>query len=149
MKQKTRIRRATANDMEAIFRLVCELAEYEKAPDEVITDATDYASEFRKGTFDALVADSGDEVVGMVLFFIVWSTWKGRMLFLEDFVVKRGLRGQGVGQKLFDALIDHAREEGCSLLKWQVLDWNEPALRFYRKYDAVIEKEWWNGKLFL
>ena len=85
----------------------------------------------------------------MVFYYLTYSTWKGRMLYLEDFVVLPDYRRFGIGQLLFDALLEVARNKRCKLVKWQVLDWNQPALNFYRKYDAIIEKEWWNGKIFL
>jgi GNAT superfamily N-acetyltransferase len=71
------------------------------------------------------------------------------MLYLEDFVINQNFRRYGLGQKLFDAFIMRAKELNCTLVKWQVLDWNIPALKFYEKNHAVIEKEWWNGKLIL
>ena len=80
---------------------------------------------------------------------MTYSTWKGRMFYLEDFVVLEAYRRLGLGQMLFDAFLQEAKDQQCRLVKWQVLDWNEPALRFYRKNNAVIEKEWWNGKIFL
>lgn len=79
---------------------------------------------------------------------MAWSTWKGKMLYLEDFVVKENVRGHGVGKLLFDALIAEAKRLDCVMMKWQVLDWNIPAIRFYEKYDTVFDKEWWNGKIY-
>jgi GNAT superfamily N-acetyltransferase len=71
------------------------------------------------------------------------------MLYLEDFVVQAAYRRSGIGEVLFDAFLDKARAKGCRLVKWQVLDWNEPAINFYKKKAATIEQEWWNGKIFL
>jgi ribosomal protein S18 acetylase RimI-like enzyme len=85
----------------------------------------------------------------MALYYMTYSTWKGRMLYLEDFVVSAGFRRYGVGQRLFDAYLRRAKALECRLVKWQVLDWNEPAINFYRKNNAIIETEWWNGKIFL
>ncbi len=78
---------------------------------------------------------------------MTFSTWKGKMLYLEDFVVKEAFRKKGVGQVLWNKYIDIAKEKDCALVKWQVLDWNEPAVKFYEKNGATIEKEWWNGKI--
>ena len=78
---------------------------------------------------------------------MTFSTWKGRMMYLEDFVVNPEYRGQGIGQQLFDSFIAEAKAQDCNLVKWQVLDWNEPAVRFYERNKATIEKEWWNGKI--
>ncbi len=85
----------------------------------------------------------------MTLFYMAYSSWKGKMLYLDDFVVTEESRRYGAGQLLFDSFIEEGRSRGCRLVKWQVLDWNEPALNFYRKNEAIIETGWWNGKIFL
>lgn len=143
------IERAQRTDLPAIHGLVRELAVYEKAEPEFIATLDDYYRDFDAGIFEAIVARTDDQVVGMVLYYLTYSTWKGRMLYLEDFVVSETYRGYGLGQKLFDAFLARARELECRLTKWQVLDWNEPAVKFYEKNGATIEKEWWNGKIFL
>ncbi|MBX2877433.1 MAG: GNAT family N-acetyltransferase [Saprospiraceae bacterium] len=143
------IRKANLADLQAIHDLVRELAVYEKAEPEFVASLADYQSDFEAGIFDAHVAAVDGKVVGMALYYMTYSTWKGRMFYLEDFVVQEEYRGHGLGQKLFDAFLQEARDRKCRLVKWQVLDWNEPALRFYRRNNAVIEKEWWNGKIFL
>jgi len=83
----------------------------------------------------------------MALYYMTYSTWKGRMLYLEDFVVQEAFRKAGIGQQLFDGFLQEANNKGCKLVKWQVLDWNVPAIKFYEKNKAIIEKEWWNGKI--
>jgi GNAT superfamily N-acetyltransferase len=143
------IRKAQHTDLSAIFALVQELAEYEKAPEAVITSVATYEKDFAEGIFEAIVAEYEGEVIGTALYYMGFSTWKGKMLYLEDFVVKATHRRFGAGQLLFDEFLAIAKAKGCSLVKWQVLDWNEPALQFYVKNDAIIEKEWWNGKIFL
>lgn len=143
------VRKATASDLPSIHELVRELAIYEKAEQEFVATLDDYQRDFSNGVYDALVAEVDGQVAGMALFYITYSTWKGRMLYLEDFVVKQAMRRKGIGQLLFDAFLEEARQLGCRLVKWQVLDWNEPALAFYRKNSSIIEKEWWNGKIFL
>lgn len=145
---ETSIRLAGPEDVPAIHNLVRELAIYEKAEEEFVASVDDYRRDFEAGIFEALVAENSVGVVGMALYYMTYSTWKGRMLYLEDFVVEQSHRGQGIGRRLFDGFLEQARKKECRLVKWQVLDWNEPALNFYRKYDAMIEKEWWNGKLF-
>lgn len=135
-------------DLPAIHNLVRELAIYEKAEREFTASLEDYRRDFEAGIFETLVAVSGQTAVGMALYYMTYSTWKGRMLYLEDFVVQEACRGRGIGRALFDAFLERARQKGCRLVKWQVLDWNQPALDFYKRYDAVIEKEWWNGKIF-
>lgn len=141
------IRAATEADLPAIHALVYELAVYEKEPEAVVTTPAEYLDDFRKGLFEAHVAELDGRVVGMTLFYMAYSTWRGKMLYLDDFVVNEAYRRYGVGQRLFDAFVEEGRRRGCRLVKWQVLDWNEPALRFYRKNNAIIETDWWNGKI--
>lgn len=143
------IREAQTADLEAIHSLVRELAVYEKAEHEFVATLEDYENDFAAGVFSCHVATVDDKVAGMALYYMSYSTWKGKMLYLEDFVVSEPYRRLGLGQRLFDAFLEEAKKRECRLVKWQVLDWNEPALRFYRRNNAVIEKEWWNGKIFL
>ena len=146
-KEDVTIRRAGIEDMGGILELVKELARYENAEDQVKTTLEDYEKNFLSGVFDATVAEANGVIIGMVLYFVCWSTWRGRMMYLDDFVVKEDLRQSGVGQMLFDELFIEAKKRGCKLVKWQVLDWNKPALKFYKKNKSIIEKEWWNGKI--
>ncbi len=143
------IRLAKREDLPAIHALVRDLAIYEKAEKEFVASLEDYYRDFDCGIFDTLVAEVQGEIVGMALYYMAYSTWKGRMLYLEDFVVKASMRGRGIGEKLFRAFLAEAEKKGCRLVKWQVLDWNEPAIRFYKKFGALIEEEWLNGKIFL
>ncbi len=143
------IRKATKNDIPEIHALVRELAVYEHAEHEFTATLEDYYDDFEAEIFDSLVAEADGKVLGMMLYYMTYSTWKGRMMYLEDFVVKEAYRRYGVGQKLFDAFLKESKKQGCRLTKWQVLDWNQPAIRFYEKNNAIIEKEWWNGKKFL
>jgi len=143
------VRQARREDLPSIHALVRELAIYERAEKEFIASIEEYEQDFDRGGFQALVAEVEGEVVGMALYYLAYSTWKGKMLFLEDFVVRQAYRRRGIGQRLFDAFLREAQAMGCRLVKWQVLDWNEPALRFYEQNEALIERDWWNGKLFL
>lgn len=143
------IRPATEADLPAIHGLMFELAVYEKAPEAVAATLEEYQEDFRNGLFESLVAEIEGKVIGMTLFYMAYSSWKGKMLYLDDFVVTEESRRYGAGQMLFDAFLEEGRRRGCRLVKWQVLDWNEPALNFYRKNEAIIEMEWWNGKIFL
>ncbi len=144
------IRQGTAADLPAVHDLVRELAIYEKAEEAFVATLKDYQRDFAAGIFETIVIEHDEAgVVGMALYYMTYSTWKGRMLYLEDFVVKNAYRRKGLGQLLFDAFLKEARRKECRLVKWQVLDWNEPAIRFYEKNRALIEKEWWNGKIFL
>ncbi|MEY4925988.1 MAG: hypothetical protein RI894_424 [Bacteroidota bacterium] len=150
MDKKIKIRGGLATDMPDVHSLVYELAVYEKEPESVTATVADYIRDFNDGVFKVLIAENeAGEVVGMMLYYIAYSTWRGKMVYLDDFVVRETARGQGIGQILWNALLAESRNLGARLLKWQVLDWNEPAVRFYERADAIIEKEWWNGKVFL
>jgi len=142
------IRKGKQEDIKGVFQLVNELAEFEKAPDEVVTTEKEYRQLYKDGLFELLVAEAEDQIVGIALFYYTFSTWKGKMLYLEDFVVRKSHRNQGIGKALFDATIHEAKNADCALMKWQVLDWNEKAIQFYEKYDCIFDKGWWNGKLF-
>lgn len=143
-----KIRYATETDMLSIYNLIMELAIYENAAEEVKINEAQLLDDFRAKIFQAQVAVNAEgEVVGTVIYYMTFSTWKGKMLYLEDFVVKENVRRQGIGKLLFDAVIAEAKKQDCNLMKWQVLDWNEPAISFYKSYDAIIEKEWFNGKI--
>ena len=141
------IRKGTKEDLPAVHDLVRDLAVYEKAEEQLIATVEDYRRDFEKGWFECEVAVNAGQIIGVVLYYETYSTWKGRMLYLEDFVVKESFRQHGVGQLLFDAYLKTAKDKCCNLVKWQVLDWNTPAVNFYRKNNATIEKEWWNGKI--
>jgi GNAT superfamily N-acetyltransferase len=143
------IRPATSQDIPDIHRLMFELAVYEKSPESVETTIEEYLEDFNKGLFQSMVAEMDGKVVGMILYFMTYSSWRGKMLYLDDFVVQESHRRYGVGQLLYDAFLAEGRRLGCRLVKWQVLDWNDPALRFYEKNNAEIEKDWWNCKVFL
>jgi len=141
------IRKANVNDLKAIYDLVLELAVYEKEPDAVTATLADYEENFNAHVFQAIVAEHQGKIMGTCIYYITWSTWKGRMVYLEDFVVTETYRKKGIGQLLFDQFLVEAREMNATMVKWQVLDWNDPAIRFYEKNQAIIEKEWWNGKI--
>ena len=142
------LRIATKEDIPAIHQLVRELAIYEKEEHEFIASVEAYYKDFAANWFEVIVAEVDHTIVGMALYYNTYSTWKGRMLYLEDFVVSQAYRRHGIGQRLFDAVLSKAKEKGCKLIKWQVLDWNSPAVKFYEKNKAIIEKGWWNGKIF-
>lgn len=143
------IRRATPQDMPAVFSLVKELAEYEKAPHEVIVTAEDYVRDGfgQSPLFGCFVAEKDGRIVGISLYYWRYSTWKGKRLYLEDIVVTEKMRGAGIGKLLFERTMQEAADAGCSGMMWQVLDWNEPGINFYRKYEAKLDPEWLNGGL--
>jgi GNAT superfamily N-acetyltransferase len=141
------IRRAEKRDCPALLSLIKELAEYERAPLEV----TVTLQHFEESGFGAspvwwgFVAENEGKVVGFALYYIRYSTWKGQCLYLEDFLVTEEYRGKGIGALLFERVIREAKEKGFRRMVWQVLEWNEPALNFYRKYKATLDGEWING----
>ncbi|MBK9984373.1 MAG: GNAT family N-acetyltransferase [Saprospiraceae bacterium] len=143
------IRKAKERDIESIYSLVRELAEYERGLHKVTTTSESYLLDFKDNIFDAFVAEKEGEVVGMALYYLTYSTWRGRMLYLEDFVVKEKERGTGIGKLLFEAFLEEAKHQEVALVKWQVLDWNEPAIHFYKKYDVVFDGEWLDCKIYL
>lgn len=140
------IRRAEKNDCVRIMELVLELAVYEKAPDEV----TVTLAHFQESGFGAnpvwwaFVAEVDGMVEGFALYYIRYSTWKGQRMYLEDILVTEKMRGNQLGKKLFDQLILEAKEKNLLGICWQVLDWNEPAINFYKKYQASFDGEWVN-----
>jgi len=143
-----RIRMATEADLDPILALVRELADYEKSPEKVTATLETYRDAFSNRYFDAIVATIAGKIVGMALYYRTFSTWKGRMMHLEDFVVAEAYRRSGVGKHIFEAFLEKAHEAGSVMCKWQVLRWNDPAINFYRKYDAVFDDEWVDVKLY-
>ena len=141
------IQKAERHHVDSIWELVEELAIYENGRHEMTVSKEDYRRFYDEQAFEAIVALKDDEVVGTCIYYDTFSTWKGKMLYLEDFVVKESHRRTGIGDLLFEELMIIAKEKGCALAKWQVLDWNRPALSFYEKKNAIVEKEWWNCKI--
>ena len=137
-------------DLPQVLALIRELAVYERAPDAVTNTL---AAMQRDGFGPApifgffVLENDAAEIIGLALFYTAYSTWKGRMLYLEDLVVTEAARRGGFGRLLFDAVVAEARATGAVRLKWQVLDWNEPAIGFYKKLGATVETEWLNGTL--
>ncbi len=142
------IRKVKKEDLVTVLKLIVQLAEYEKEPDEVDMTLSQLENDFENACFDAVVALKNDEVVGFALYYFGYSTWKGKTLYLEDFVVSEQKRGQGIGKLLFEAIIQEAKNTDCQRMDWQVLDWNEPAINFYKKYEAKLEEGWLNGRFY-
>ena len=145
------IRKAVAGDCPRILELVKELAEYEKAPAEV-TVSLEHFTESGFGTnpvWWGFVAVCEGQIVAFALYYIRFSTWKGQAMYLEDILVTEKMRGKGIGGLLFAQLLEEAREKGLVRMCWQVLDWNEPAIHFYKKYNASFDGEWINCALTL
>ena len=140
------IRKAHRADCARMMELIHELAVYEKAPDEVTVSI----SHFEESGFSAnpvwwaFVAEVQGVVIGMALYYVRYSTWKGQRMYLEDILVTEEMRGKKIGSLLFDALLKEAKEKGFNGMNWQVLEWNEPAINFYKKYNANFDPEWVN-----
>jgi GNAT superfamily N-acetyltransferase len=143
------IRMATAADMPAVHALIKELAIYERAEQEFVLSIEQLVIDGfgEHSIFESLVAESdATGIVGMALFYTKYSTWKGACIYLEDLVVQQAYRGGGLGRDLLTSLMVIARDRKVGRLEWQVLDWNEPAIGFYRKLGAVLDEEWINCK---
>ena len=143
------IRIAKKEDCPRLMELVNELALYEKAPEEVTVTLQEFedAGFGDKPVWKAFVAEADGVIVGFAVYYIRYSTWKGNRMYLEDLIVTESMRGKKVGKLLFDRLIIEAKELGFNGMTWQVLDWNEPAINFYNKYEANIEAGWLNASL--
>jgi GNAT superfamily N-acetyltransferase len=144
-----KIRIAKKEDCPRLLELVHELALYERAPQEVTVTLGEFeeAGFGKNPVWKAFVAEVDGVIAGFALYYIRYSTWKGCRMYLEDLIVTEAMRGKGIGKILFDRLIIEAKELGFSGMVWQVLDWNEPALNFYKKYMAAVEAGWLNASL--
>ena len=147
------IRKAVKEDCTKILELINELALYEKAPEEVTVTLEHFVeSGFGNNpVWWAFVATSPNpskggeqEILGFALYYIRYSTWKGQRMYLEDILVTENARGKGIGKLLMDQLIVEAKEKNLSGIVWQVLEWNEPAINFYKKFNATFDPEWLN-----
>jgi len=143
------IRQAEKSDMSAVLGLIQELADYEKAPNEVLVTVADLERDGfgAQPRFHCYVAERGNKIVGIALYYIKYSTWKGPCVFLEDIIVTQSERRNGIGKILFEKIIQVTKEMGARNMSWQVLDWNEPAIKFYEKYNPIVLKEWLNYRL--
>lgn len=140
------IRKAVLEDCSFMLDLIKELAEYEKALHEVTVTLDDFIQDGfgTSPVWGAFVAEYEGEIVGISLYYDRYSTWKGRRLYLEDLVVTERLRGKQIGKKLFDATLEYGKSNNYSGMVFQVLNWNEPAINFYKKYDTKFDNEWSN-----
>ncbi len=144
-----KIRKGTKADIPQTLGLIKELALYEKAPEAVTNTIEDMEKDGfgEHKIFELLVAEEEGKIVGIAIFYIKYSTWKGKGVYLDDVVVTESYRGKGIGKMLFEEVIRFSRDFGAKGLWWQVLDWNEPAINFYNKFSAELDGEWINGKL--
>lgn len=143
------LRRAVAADCPRLLELIRELAEFEKAPEQVTVSLDHFVeSGFgEKPVWWAFVAEEKGTILGFALYYIRYSTWKGQRLYLEDILVTQSARGRGIGSLLMNRLIEETREKKLNAMMWQVLDWNTPAIEFYKKYKAHFDPEWINVTL--
>lgn len=143
------IRKGTPKDLPQVLLLIRELATFEKAPDAV----TNTLEEMKRDgfgdapVFGLHVAELENKIVGMAIYFVKYSTWKGKGLYLDDLIVSEKYRGRGIGKKLFDAFMEEAKKIEAKQVHWQVLDWNTPAIDFYKKLGASLEAEWLDCKM--
>ena len=138
------IRVGKREDLPHVLELIRELAVYERAPDAVVNTVAEMEKDGfgSRPIFGFFVAEVNQRIIGISIYYWRYSTWKGKRLYLEDIVITEKERGRGAGKLLFDRTMQHALDEGCSGMMWQVLEWNEPAIRFYRKYGAKLDDEW-------
>ena len=143
------LRIATKQDCPRLMELINELALFERAPEEVTVTLAEFeeAGFGAKPVWKAFVAEADGLIIGMALYYIRYSTWKGRRLYLEDLIVTESWRGKGAGKLLFNRILQEAHELGFNGMMWQVLDWNEPAITFYNKYQAALDAGWLNASL--
>ena len=146
---KIQIREGVQTDLPQVLDLIKELAIYENALDEVTIKLEDLVRDGfgSERLFHFLVAVNEKELVGIAFYYTRYSTWKGKILYLEDFVVKEQDRGNGIGTLLFEETVRVCKNKEYNGMAWQVLDWNEPAINFYKKYKASLSSSWLNCKL--
>ena len=143
------IRKGKKNDLESVLSLIKELADYENSLSEVSLSLQELEEDGfgNYKWYDFLVAEEKNKIIGLSFYWIRYSTWKGKFLFLEDFIIKEEYRRKNIGSKLFEETIKISKELNTNGMVWQVLDWNNDAISFYKKYDAEISGKWLNGKL--
>jgi len=141
---KMNIRKGKINDMPAVLSLIQELAIFEKEPDAVVVTVADLERDGfgEKPLFHTFVAELNGEIIGMALYYYRYSTWKGKTIHLEDLIVNEAHRGTGAGLALYTEIIKQGKSDGVRRLEWNVLDWNEPAIRFYEKSGAKVLEDW-------
>ena len=138
------IRKAERSDMVSVLDLIKELAEFEREPKSVSINVDDLINDgfCNDPKFRCLVAEKNKKVIGMALFYGRYSTWKGKTLHLEDLIVKKKFRGQGIGKELYKKFIEIAQDEGVRRAEWVALDWNVKAIKFYKNSGAKVLSDW-------
>jgi ribosomal protein S18 acetylase RimI-like enzyme len=144
-----KIRIAQLGDEIAIHQLIIELAVFEKEPNAVINTPEKLAVDlFKDKVCHAFVAEIDEQIVGFALYYFSYSTWKGRALYLEDIYIKEDFRNRKIGNSLFDKVVEESKKANVKRMDWQVLNWNEPAILFYKKKEAILDSDWTNGRLY-
>ncbi|MCB0430512.1 MAG: GNAT family N-acetyltransferase [Flavobacteriales bacterium] len=143
------LRKANRTDCREMYRLVNELALYERAPEEVTVTLEEFTEDGfgADPRFEAIVAEDSSGIIGLALYFNRYSTWKGRCMYLEDLIVTEPARGRGIGKALLTEVIGIAKQAGARRLEWQVLDWNEPSIAFYKSLGAELDNTWINCRM--
>lgn len=143
------LRKGTEADLPQILELIKELALFEKAPEQVVNTVDKMRQDgfSEQPVYWFFVAEHEGKIIGTAIYYLRYSTWKGVRLYLEDLIVTEKARGIGAGKMLFEACIEEGKEKGYSGMVWQVLDWNTPALDFYKSYGSDLDGEWVNGSL--
>ncbi|WP_028295596.1 GNAT family N-acetyltransferase [Olivibacter sitiensis] len=144
--QQYTIRKAVPADCAQMMELIRELALYEKAPEQVTVSMSEFedAGFGTNPCWEAFVTEKDGRIIGLALYYVRYSTWKGRRIYLEDLIVNEAYRGQGIGKLLFDEVLKETKRKKYSGMVWQVLDWNEPAINFYKKYNSEFDGGWIN-----
>ena len=138
------IRRAIKEDMPAVLKLIQELATFEKEPDAVEITVADLVRDgfLETPLFYTFVAENKNEIVGIALYYYRYSTWKGKTIHLEDLIVKQSERSTGTGFALYSEIIKQGKKDKVKRIEWAVLDWNTPAIEFYKKTGAQHKSDW-------
>ena len=141
-----KIRKGTKEDLPAVFDLIKELAIYEDGLDQVSNTIKSMEEDGfgEHPIYGLLVAESQEAIIGTAIYYYRYSTWKGKRMYLEDLIVTEEKRGEGAGKMLFDEVLAVGKRTKCTGMMWQVLDWNEPAINFYKKYETNFDGEWIN-----
>ncbi len=138
------IRKGTPNDMPSVLELIKELAVFEKEPDAVVITVNDLIRDgfAENPLFHTFVAEVNQKIIGIALYYYRYSTWKGKTIHLEDLIVKEDKRGTGAGFALYSEIIAQGKRDNVRRIEWNVLDWNTPAIEFYKKSGAKILDDW-------
>lgn len=143
------IREAQRGDEFAIIDLIVELAVFEKEPDTVLNTPEQLASDLFDSKYcEALVVEDQNQIIGYAIYYTSYSTWNGPCLYLEDLCITQSQRNKGFGLELFRRVIEIAKSRKVRRMDWQVLQWNADAIKFYEREGAIMDGEWYNGRLF-